>query len=113
MNAKQAHAILTGTLYELDGVLALPDGRALASVGDNLARYTGKQLESIGLDVVKLLDEDYLTPLTNQGVLEEALSVLKRARAKAGPTQIAQGDAPKRKRGRPPKAKPEQAIAAA
>ncbi|MDW8293259.1 MAG: hypothetical protein RML84_09240 [Anaerolineae bacterium] len=77
----QARKLLDQTVYELDGIIAVA-GVPIVSVGDNLRRFSGHELRMRGLDLVRLIEEDYLIPVTNQHLVEEALMVIKEASGK-------------------------------
>lgn len=73
-----AARVLRETQYQIDGVIVLDGNEQRALFGSEelpLAK-TGKELEALGLSVekiAKLVNEDYLIPLTNQTKVVSAL----------------------------------------
>ena len=74
----RAERVLLATQYQVDGVIVL-DGneqRALFGNEDLPVAKTGKELVALGLSphkIARLINEDYLIPLTNQTAVAAAL----------------------------------------
>ena len=101
MNVKTAKKVIHDTTFAVVGIL-VQDGatmRAIASIDEeNPVKMKGQDLYRFGFDVIALLNQDYIYPVTNQDVIEEAIQAI--VHGSSAPEAET-----RKRRGRPPKAK--------
>lgn len=83
MNERTARNVIEKTMFAISGVLVQDGlaGQVIVSLDEeNPVKMTGKDLLRYGFNVIRLIEEEYIYPVTNQDAIEQAMQIVKKAR---------------------------------